>query len=395
MLLSISLILLSSLVLGELFQKISLPSLLGMVITGIILGPNLINLISTHILDISGELREIALVIILLRAGLALDLKDLRKIGRPAILMAFVPASFEIVAVTIFAPLFFEISYLEAALMGAVITAVSPAVIVPKMLKLMDEGYGRKKRIPQLIMAGASVDDILVIVIFTTLMGMVSGRGFSTVQLVAVPISVISGLVLGALCGILLVALFKRIHIRDTKKVIVILSASFVFLAIEDVLVSIIPVSGLLAVMALGITILKQYPKLASRLSSKFSKIWIGAEMFLFVLVGATVNLSFALTAGFAAIALIFIGLLFRTLAVNICLIGTNLNIKERIFTSIAYLPKATVQAAIGAIPFYAGVTSGNLILTLAVTAILITAPLGALGMDLTYTNFLTKDKQK
>jgi NhaP-type Na+/H+ or K+/H+ antiporter len=191
------------------------------------------------------------------------------------------------------------------------------------------------------------------------------------------------------------VALFKRIHIRDTKKVIVILSASFVFLAIEDVLVSIIPVSGLLAVMALGITILKQYPKLASRLSSKFSKIWIGAEMFLFVLVGATVNLSFALTAGFAAIALIFIGLLFRTLAVNICLIGTNLNIKERIFTSIAYLPKATVQAAIGAIPFYAGVTSGNLILTLAVTAILITAPLGALGMDLTYTNFLTKDKQK
>jgi NhaP-type Na+/H+ or K+/H+ antiporter len=393
MLISISLIFLTSLILGELFQKISLPSLLGMVITGILLGPNLLNLISAEILNISSELREIALVIILLRAGLALDLKDLKKVGRPALLMAFLPATFEIIAVTVFAPLFFEISYLEAALLGAVVTAVSPAVIVPKMLKLMEENYGKKKKIPQLIMAGASVDDILVIIIFTALMGMVSGEGFNSLQLFAVPVSVFSGLILGALSGIVLVALFKHFHIRDTKKVIVILCTAFVFLAIEDALISIIPISGLLAVMALGITILKQYPKLASRLSTKFSKIWVGAEMFLFVLVGATVNLSFALTAGFAAIALIFIGLLFRTLAVNICLIGTNLNFRERVFTSIAYLPKATVQAAIGAIPLFAGVASGNLILILAVTAIIITAPLGALGIDLTYKRFLTKGK--
>jgi NhaP-type Na+/H+ or K+/H+ antiporter len=261
------------------------------------------------------------------------------------------------------------------------------------MLKLMEENYGKKKKIPQLIMAGASVDDILVIIIFTALMGMVSGEGFNSLQLFAVPVSVFSGLILGALSGIVLVALFKHFHIRDTKKVIVILCTAFVFLAIEDALISIIPISGLLAVMALGITILKQYPKLASRLSTKFSKIWVGAEMFLFVLVGATVNLSFALTAGFAAIALIFIGLLFRTLAVNICLIGTNLNFRERVFTSIAYLPKATVQAAIGAIPLFAGVASGNLILILAVTAIIITAPLGALGIDLTYKRFLTKGK--
>jgi NhaP-type Na+/H+ or K+/H+ antiporter len=364
-----------------------------MVITGILLGPNLLNLISAEILNISSELREIALVIILLRAGLALDLKDLKKVGRPALLMAFLPATFEIIAVTVFAPLFFEISYLEAALLGAVVTAVSPAVIVPKMLKLMEENYGKKKKIPQLIMAGASVDDILVIIIFTALMGMVSGEGFNSLQLFAVPVSVFSGLILGALSGIVLVAVFKHFHIRDTKKVIVILCTAFVFLAIEDALISIIPISGLLAVMALGITILKQYPKLASRLSTKFSKIWVGAEMFLFVLVGATVNLSFALTAGFAAIALIFIGLLFRTLAVNICLIGTNLNFRERVFTSIAYLPKATVQAAIGAIPLFAGVASGNLILILAVTAIIITAPLGALGIDLTYKRFLTKGK--
>ena len=389
MLISISLILLTSLILGELFQRISLPSLLGMVVTGILLGPNLLNWISPEILNISGDLREIALIIILLRAGLALDLKDLRKIGKPALLMAFLPATFEIIAITFFAPLFFDISYLEAALMGAVITAVSPAVIVPKMLKLIDEGYGRKKKIPQLIMAGASVDDILVIVVFTALMGMVSGEGFNTIHLAAVPISVISGLLLGVVFGVVVVAIFKKIHIRDTKKVIVILSASFVFLAIEDALVSIVPISGLLAVMALGITILKQYPKLASRLSSKFSKIWVGAEMFLFVLVGATVNLTFAVSAGFAAIFLILIGLIFRTIAVNICLIGTNLNFGERIFSSLAYLPKATVQAAIGAIPLYAGIASGNLILTLAVTAIIITAPLGALGMDLTYKKLL------
>jgi NhaP-type Na+/H+ or K+/H+ antiporter len=389
MLISISLILLTSLILGELLQRISLPSLLGMVVTGILLGPNLLNWISPEILNISGDLREIALIIILLRAGLALDLKDLRKIGKPALLMAFLPATFEIIAITFFAPLFFDISYLEAALMGAVITAVSPAVIVPKMLKLIDEGYGRKKKIPQLIMAGASVDDILVIVVFTALMGMVSGEGFNTIHLAAVPISVISGLLLGVVFGVVVVAIFKKIHIRDTKKVIVILSASFVFLAIEDALVSIVPISGLLAVMALGITILKQYPKLASRLSSKFSKIWVGAEMFLFVLVGATVNLTFAVSAGFAAIFLILIGLIFRTIAVNICLIGTNLNFGERIFSSLAYLPKATVQAAIGAIPLYAGIASGNLILTLAVTAIIITAPLGALGMDLTYKKLL------
>ena len=389
MLFSITLIIIIGLFFSYLFQKLKLPGILGMLITGIILGPYMLNAISPKILDISSELRKIALIIILARAGLSLNIKDLKKVGRPAILMCFVPASFEIVAIVVLGPMFFNISYIEAAIMGTVLAAVSPAVIVPRMLKLMEEGYGKKNNIPQLIMAGASVDDIFVIVLFTSFLNMYKGESFSAASLLSIPVSIILGTLLGIVFGIILIYLFKKFHMRDTIKVLIILSTAFAFVSLEDALSSYISISGLIAVMALAATILQKYSKLAKRISLKFNKLWVGAEIFLFVLVGATVNINYIGKAGILAVALIFCALIFRLIGVFICLIKTSLSNKEKLFCAISYMPKATVQAAIGAIPLASGVASGELILTVAVLSIIITAPLGATGVDYTYKKLL------
>ncbi|MDH8678018.1 cation:proton antiporter [Fusibacter bizertensis] len=390
MLLSLSLILIVGFSLSGIFNRLKLPGLMGMILTGILLGPYVLNWISNDILDISSELREIALIIILTRAGLAIDLADLKRVGRPAILMCFVPATFELVAIILLAPPLFGISVIEAAILGTVLAAVSPAVIVPRMLHLMENGYGKDKSIPQLIMAGASVDDIYVIVLFTAFMGMYGGEGFNASTLLKVPISIALGIGLGIISGVIIVKVFKRLHVRDTVKVMVILSVAFLFVSLETFLKPYLPVSGLIAVMAMGATILETYEVLAKRLKGKFSKIWVGAEILLFVLVGAAVDIRYLGAAGLGAIALILVALIFRIIGVNLSLIKTPLKQKERLFCSIAYLPKATVQAAIGAIPLSAGVTSGHLILTIAVLAIMITAPIGAIGIDLTYKKFLT-----
>ena len=393
MLFSLSLILILGFSLSGIFNRLRLPGLLGMILTGIILGPYALNLISPDILDISSDLREIALIIILTRAGLNIDIKDLKKVGRPAILMCFVPALFEITAVTLLAPLFFNISYIEAAIMGSVLAAVSPAVIVPRMIHLIDSGYGKDKSIPQLIMAGASVDDIFVIVLFASFMGMYGGEGFNTTSLLLVPVSIISGMGLGIISGFIFVKVFKAIHVRDTVKVLIMLSIAFLFVSLEDFIKPYFPVSGLLAVMAFSATILSTYEVLAKRITGKFSKIWVAAEVLLFVLVGAAVDISYLKGAGIASIVFILSALVFRIVGVNVSLLGTSLDKKERIFCSIAYLPKATVQAAIGAVPLAAGVGAGNLILTVAVVAILISAPLGAIGVDNTYKKLLHKSK--
>ena len=393
MLFSLSLILILGFSLSGIFNRLRLPGLLGMILTGIILGPYALNLISPDILDISSDLREIALIIILTRAGLNIDIKDLKKVGRPAILMCFVPALFEITAVTLLAPLFFNISYIEAAIMGSVLAAVSPAVIVPRMIHLIDSGYGKDKSIPQLIMAGASVDDIFVIVLFASFMGMYSGEGFNPTSLLLVPVSIISGMGLGIISGFIFVKVFKAIHVRDTVKALIMLSIAFLFVSLEDFIKPYFPVSGLLAVMAFSATILSTYEVLAKRITGKFSKIWVAAEVLLFVLVGAAVDISYLKGAGIASIVFILSALAFRIVGVNVSLLGTSLDKKERIFCSIAYLPKATVQAAIGAVPLAAGVGAGNLILTVAVVAILISAPLGAIGVDNTYKKLLHKSK--
>ncbi len=393
MLFSLSLILILGFSLSGIFNRLRLPGLLGMILTGIILGPYALNLISPDILDISSDLREIALIIILTRAGLNIDIMDLKKVGRPAILMCFVPALFEITAVTLLAPLFFNISYIEAAIMGSVLAAVSPAVIVPRMIHLIDSGYGKDKSIPQLIMAGASVDDIFVIVLFASFMGMYGGEGFNPTSLLLVPVSIISGMGLGIISGFIFVKVFKAIHVRDTVKVLIMLSIAFLFVSLEDFIKPYFPVSGLLAVMAFSATILSTYEVLAKRITGKFSKIWVAAEVLLFVLVGAAVDISYLKGAGVASIVFILSALVFRIVGVNVSLLGTSLDKKERIFCSIAYLPKATVQAAIGAVPLAAGVGAGNLILTVAVVAILISAPLGAIGVDNTYKKLLQKSK--
>ena len=389
MLFSLALILILGFALSGILNKLNLPGLLGMILTGVILGPFVLNLISPEILDISGDLREIALIVILIRAGLSLDIRDLKKVGKQAVLMCFIPATLELTAVIILAPIFFHISYIEAAIMGTVLAAVSPAVVVPRMINLMERGYGNDKSIPQLIMASSSVDDIYVIVLFTAFLGMYSGKGFETSSLLSVPLSIVLGLLLGILTGIVFIWVVKRLHMRDTVKVLIILSISFLFVTLESYVKPTVSISGLLAVMALGGTISESYNVLARRLMTKFSKIWVGAEILLFVLVGAAVDIRYLAGAGLISILLVLCALVFRICGVNICLLKSSLNKKERLFCSIAYLPKATVQAAIGAIPLQKGVESGNTILTVAVLAIIITAPLGAIGIDYTHKKFL------
>ena len=391
MLFSLTLIFLSGIVLGSIFNCLKLPQLLGMLLTGIILGPYLLNLLDPKILSISTDLRQIALIIILTRAGLNLDINDLKKVGRPAVLMCFVPATFEILGMIIFAPKFLGLGLLDSAILGTVIAAVSPAVVVPKMLKLMEDGYGTEEGIPQLIMAGASVDDVFVIVLFTSFIGLASNGTFSALNLIKIPTSIFFGISVGFLCAILLIYFFKKVHIRDSMKVIIILNISFLLVTFEHSLTCIIGFSGLLAIMSMGTGIQEKNSILAKRLSSKYSKLWIAAEVMLFVLVGATVNIKYALGASIPAILLIMTVIVFRMVGVFLCLLGTSLSYKERLFCMIAYCPKATVQAAIGSIPLSMGLSSGNIILTVAVLSILITAPLGAFAIDFSYKKLLNR----
>lgn len=391
MLLSISLILILGMFMGWICQKIKLPSLLGMLITGIVLGPYVLNMLDDSILGISAELRKIALIIILTRAGLGLDLSGLKKIGRPAVLMCFVPASFELIGMILLAPKLMGLTVLEAAIMGAVLAAVSPAVVVPRMVKLMDEGYGVNEGIPQLILAGASVDDVYVIVLFSTFVGMMQGEGASILKFVNIPISIFLGIAIGLLIGVLLAYFFKKMHIRDTSKVLIILSISFLLVVMEDKLSTPITFSALIAIMFIGIGLQKKRKTVAKRLSVKYGKLWVAAEVFLFVLVGATVNIGYLGKVGVKALIAIIGALVFRMFGVFVCLLGTSLKRKERLFTMLAYTPKATVQAAIGGIPLALGFTCGDLVLTVAVLAIVLTAPLGAFAIDLSYKKLLNR----
>ena len=391
MLLSLSLILILGMFMGWICRKMKLPALLGMLITGIILGPYGLNLLDGSILGISAELRKIALIIILTRAGLGLDLSGLKKLGRPAVLMCFVPASFELLGMILLAPKLMGLSVLESAVMGAVLAAVSPAVVVPRMVKLMDEGYGVKEGIPQLILAGASVDDVYVIVLFSTFVGMMQGEGASILKFVNIPVSIFFGIAIGLFLGVLLAYFFKKVHIRDTSKVLIILSISFLLVVIEDKLTTAITFSSLIAVMFIGIGLQKKREAVAKRLSVKYGKLWVAAEVFLFVLVGATVNIEYLGKIGAKAFIVIIGALIFRMFGVFVCLLGTNLKRKERLFAMMAYTPKATVQAAIGGIPLALGLACGDTVLTVAVLAIVFTAPLGAFAIDWSYKKLLNK----
>ena len=393
MLFSISLILLVGMAMGWAFNKFKLPSLIGMLLTGIILGPFVLNLIDESILTISSELRKIALIIILTRAGLGLDFTGLKKIGRPALLMCFLPATFELIGIIIVAPKLMGLSFPEACVLGAVLAAVSPAVVVPRMVKLMDEGYGVKQGIPQLILAGASVDDVYVIVLFSTFVSILQGENASVVSFVNIPISIILGILIGLAIGYLLALFFKKVHIRDTSKVLIILSISLLLTVAEDNLSTAITFSALISIMFIGVGMKKWHEVLAKRISAKYAKIWVGAEVFLFVLVGATVDISYLGKVGLNAIIVILSALLFRMAGVFVCLIKSKVELKERIFAMLAYTPKATVQAAIGGIPLSLGLACGDTVLTVAVLAIVLTAPLGAFAIDLSYNKLLRREK--
>ena len=388
MLMSLCVIMLSGLFLGWICKKIHFPSLFGMIIAGIIIGPYALNLIDQSVLDVSSDIRRIALIVILIRAGLKLDLSDLKKVGRPAVLMCFVPACFEIIGMVVLAPMLLKISVLDAAIMGAVIGAVSPAVIVPRMIKLIDEGYGTDKGIPQMILAGASVDDVFVIVMFTTFTGLAQGGEVSILRFVNIPVSIVTGIIVGLIAGFLFVKWFAKINIRATVKAIIVLSVSFALSTFEDSF-KMIPFASLIAIMAIGIGIKKWGSHYAKELSGKYDKMWAVAEIFLFVLVGASVAIDSAVSAGVSAIILVLGVLVFRMVGVFVCILGTKLSMKEKLFCMIAYTPKATVQAAIGGLPLAMGLPCGQMVLTVSVIAILLTAPLGAFGIDLTYQKLL------
>ncbi len=398
MLSSLSLIFLVGLAMGAICQRLKLPRIIGMLVTGIILGPYVLDLLDPSILSISADLRKIALIIILIKAGLSLDISDLKKAGRSAILMSFIPATFEIIGYVIFAPVLLKINRLEAAVMGAVLAAVSPAVVVPRMVNLIEQKYGTQKAIPQMIMAGASCDDIFVIVLFTTFLSMVQGGQVNIINFINIPVSIILGILLGAVTGYAMYLFFetayaRKHYVRNSMKVIIVLGVSFLLVSIESWLEGKISVSGLLAVVSMACVIkMKSTTLVSKRLSEKFGKLWLAAEVMLFVLVGAVVDIRYTLSAGIFAVFMIIIALIFRAVGVLICTVGTNLTWKERAFCVIAYLPKATVQAAIGSVPLAAGLPCGRLVLSVAVLAIIITAPLGAIGIDSTYKKILAKE---
>ena len=396
---SLAFVFLLGLAMAALCQRIKIPRIIGMLITGILLGPCVLNWLSDSVLGISSELRQMALIIILLKVGLSLNLADLKKVGRPALMMSCVPASFEILAFVIFAPAILHISRVEAAVMGAVLGAVSPAVVIPRMVQLMETKYGTDQRIPQMIMAGASCDDIFVIVLFSTFTNMAQGGSAHVADFINIPVSILLGIALGAVAGYGLSLFFetayaKEHYVRNSMKVILILGMSFFLMSVETWLKGKVSVSGLLAVVSMAAVIrIKCIPKVSKRLSEKFGKLWIAAEVILFVLVGAAVDIRYTMQAGIAAVLMIFVGLMFRAVGVSLCMLGTKLNKKERLFCVIAYLPKATVQAAIGSVPLAMGLPCGQIVLSVAVLAILITAPLGAAGMDLTYDKLLVRSE--
>lgn len=393
MLTSLGLVLLLGMALGALAKRLGLPSLVGMLIAGMVLGPYALNLLSPTLMEISADLRQLALIIILTRAGLSLDVATLKRVGRPAVLMCFVPACFEIAGMVLLAPRLLGVSVLDAAIMGAVVGAVSPAVIVPRMIRLTEEGYGVEKGIPQLVLAGASVDDVFVIVLFTAFTGLASGTGtgISPATVISVPVSILTGIVAGLILGWVLALFFRKVHMRDSIKVVILLSLAFLLVAAEDALEGIFPFSGLLAVMAAGVGLQRWRGVVAQRLSLKFSKLWVAAEVSLFVLVGAAVDLRYAVSAGVLAVLAVLGCLCFRAVGVLVCVAGSGFKWKEKLFCVLAYLPKATVQAAIGGVPLAMGLGCGQIVLTVAVIAILITAPLGALAIDRTYSHLLTK----
>ena len=397
MLNSLALIFLAGLSLAAICQRIKLPRIIGMLMTGIILGPFVLNLLDPSILGISSDLRQMALVIILIKAGLSLNISDLKKVGRPAILMSFLPAVFEILAFVFLAPTILKVTRIEALIIGAVLGAVSPAVVVPRMVQLMEEKYGTNKSIPQMILAGASLDDVFVIVLFTTFIGMAQGESASVMDFINIPISIISGILIGAAAGFFLAWFFETNYshknlVRNSMKVIIVLGTSFLLLAVEEWLENMLPVSGLLAIMSMAMVLaMRSVPEVTKRLQEKYGKLWIAAEVILFVLVGAAVDIRYTLEAGAGAVLMIFIGLICRSIGTWLCMVGTNLNKKEKLYCVIAYLPKATVQAAIGSVPLSLGLSCGNIVLSVAVLSILITAPLGAIGMDLSYKKLLTK----
>ena len=394
MLTSLSLIFLVGLVMGAICQKLKLPRIIGMLVTGIVLGPYILDFLDPSILSISADLRKMALIIILIKAGLSLDLKDLKKAGRSAILLSFIPASCEIIGYILLAPVILGINHAEAAVMGAVLAAVSPAVVVPRMVMLIEKRYGTDKAIPQMILSGASCDDIFVIVLFTTFLNVAQGGKANVMDFVNIPVSIILGIILGIVTGLWLYLFFEtsyaRKHtVRNSMKVIIVLGFSFLLIAIEGK----VSVSGLLAVVAMACTLkFKCVPAVSARLSEKFGKLWLAAEVILFVLVGAAVDIRYTLKAGLPALLMILTALIFRAAGVLLCTVKTNLTWKERLFCIIAYLPKATVQAAIGSVPLAARLACGQIVLSVAVLAIIVTAPLGALGIDCTYKRLLTED---
>ena len=390
MLLSIGMIILAGLLLGWIVSKIQLPRIIGMLLAGMLLGPYVLNVLDSSIIDMSGDLRKIALIIIIAKAGLSLDITDLKRISRPAIMLCFVPATLELIAFVLFAPFIMGVTLLQAAILGAVMGAVSPAVTVPRLTKMIDEGIGVKKGIPQMLIAGASADDIYVIVLFTTLVGLEAGGNMNALSLLRIPEEIILGAVTGGILGVILAVYFKKVHIRDSLKVTIIMAFSMILYWIEGIA----PVSGLLAVMTMGIALNVRLQVVAKRLSAKFSKLWVAAEIFLFVLVGATVNIGYVTKAGVGMVIMLFVGLLFREFGTLISVLGVGLNKKEILFCLISQLPKATVQAAIGGVPLAMGLSCGNVVLTMAVVSIVITAPLGAIGMDATVDRFISRDKE-
>lgn len=398
MLTSLAFIFLAGLAMAAICQRLKLPRIIGMLLTGILLGPCVLDLLDPSILSVSADLRQMALIIILLKAGLSLNLSDLKKVGRPAVLMSFIPASFEILGFLLFAPNILGITRIEAAVTGAVLAAVSPAVVVPRMVQLMDSKYGTDKSIPQLIMASASCDDIFVIVLFSTFVSMAQGGNADIMDFVNIPVSIILGVVFGAIAGYILSLFFEtayahKHYVRNSMKVIIILGVSFLLMAAETWLDGTVSVSGLLAVVSMACVIkIKSVTFVSNRLSEKFGKLWLAAEVILFVLVGAAVDIRYTMNAGISALLMIVIALSFRSVGVALCLLRTALTWKERIFCIIAYLPKATVQAAIGSVPLTLGLSCGKITLSVAVLAILITAPLGALGIDSTYKKLLRKE---
>ena len=391
MLYSLAFILLSGIIIQLLCKKLNIPSLIGFILVGILLGPAVLNVLDPTLLNISADIRQIVLIIILTRAGLSLDLKDLKKVGRPAILLSFVPASFEILGVMVFAPLLLGVSLMDAAILGAVLGAVSPAVVVPRMITLIHDKFGTKKGIPQLVLAGSSVDDIYALILFSSFLSLSQSGDFNLINLLSLPLSILSGVLIGFLSGYLLSKFFEKIHLKPLIQVLILLSLSFVLVSIEDSFAN-LPFSGILAVMSLAIMLYRQIPEQAEKISQLYNTLWIPGEIFLFILVGASVNIQYAFSAGFLPILVILFALGIRMIGTWLSLIGTDLDSKEKTFTLIAYLPKATVQAAIGGVPLAMGLPAGELILTMSVLAILITAPLGAFGIDFSYRKLLTDD---